>query len=250
MNITDNTKLVRFLDSNGAEKSIDLERNGNLEFTFRHGLLHDYRTLETNAGDEKEGITSLSLPNNIIGKSTVTNKILVSCWSIWDETNDPWHSFKSSSFAKESKYICAIVSTVGKVREINQLIFNSDHPNIFFYPIDRPVAYYSASEGVNLDDWKEKTNTQKHGLGAQIIQTIFHKRDSHPNGQRYDAECEYRFAIICNSNRKADEKFDKKTSLEEKLIQNIHYIEKVYLRNPPNVEPTCIYGNIELIKHS
>src|SRR4051812_44248904 len=114
-NISDDTKLIRFLDLNGAEKSLGIIDHGEIYCTFHYGLLSKYKIIETHAADSKEGSTSINLGHGVIGSDTTCNDALISCWSIWDGKDDPRYSFKDSSFAKDKNNICVITSTVGKV---------------------------------------------------------------------------------------------------------------------------------------
>lgn len=115
--ITDETKLIRFLDLNGAEKSVGVFNHNDIECLFHYGALHHYQKLETNAGDAREGSISINLYNGVIGSDQTTNNALISCWSIWDGSSNPWLAFPNSSFSKDKNNICVIVSTVGKVRK-------------------------------------------------------------------------------------------------------------------------------------
>lgn len=261
--IHDDTKLVRFLDLNGAEKSIGLSDHGDIDCTFHFGLLRQYQILESDAGDAKEGSTAINLGNGIIGSDTTGNNALVSCWSIWDEKNDPWISFGESSFAKNPNNICVIVSTVGKVRkmtqqiiEINNLLFGENFRSIVFHYVDGSVIYYPRESGVSHEYWKEITDI-KHGIEARTTHNIYHKRDSDGKGKKYHSECEYRYAMIlgvrsfCGSNKNialnAQDAILRDYSLT--LRGGCHYIEKVYLRTRhPMIEATCYYSGIKVVK--
>jgi hypothetical protein len=262
--INDDTKLVRFLNMNGAGKSVGLRNHGDIECTFHYGLLHDYQIIETNAGDAKEGSTVINLGNGIIGSDTTANNALVSCWSIWDEKNNPWISLRESSFANDPDNICVIVSTVGKVRsivqqtiEINQLLLGENFPSIVLHHTDGAIIYYPRDSGVSHKYWKEVTDT-KYGIQARTTHNIFHKRDNDGKGKNYSAEREYRYALILGGGRSffgsnknivlnAQDAILRDYPLT--LRDGTHYIEKVYLRVPhPIIEATCYFSGIEFVK--
>ena len=259
----DDTKLVRFLNLYGAEKSIGSTAHGEIYCTFHYGLLHDYKILESDAGDAKEGSTSINLGDGVIGSDTTTNNALVSCWSIWDEKNDPWFSFRESAFAKNKNNICVIVSTVGKVRriyqqtiDISRSLLGNNFSSIVFSCTDGPVIYYPRECGVEHEYWKEITDV-KHGLGMRTISNIFHKRDSNEKGQKYSAECEYRYAMVLGNRSFFGSDTNVALSAEDAILRDyplifrngVHYIEKVYLRTEhPKIEATCYFSGIELIK--
>ncbi len=100
------------------------------------------------------------------------------------------------------------VNTIGsKVRtlfqqtiEINKSLFGDNFSNIVFCPVDRPIIYYSRESGVNREYWNKITDV-KYGLGNRTIHNIFHKRDSNEKGQKYSAECKYRFAMVLGYRR-------------------------------------------------
>lgn len=94
-NISDDTKLIRFLDKHGAEKSVGSIEHDEIHCTFHYGLLSHYQAMETNAGDTKERSTAINF-NGIVGSDSTCNDALVSCWSIWDGNDDPWISFNTS----------------------------------------------------------------------------------------------------------------------------------------------------------
>lgn len=262
--IHDDTKLVRFLDLNGAEKSIGIIDHDEIECTFHFGLLSHYKTLESNAGDAKEGSTSIRLPNGIVGSETTANNALISCWSIWNKNHNPWISFKDSAFAKDEKNVCVIVSTLGNVKnifqqiiEINKLLLGENFSQIVLASDHDRVRYYPREIGVNYEHWFDITDPIKHGLGAKTKHNIFHKRDSNQNRQRYDAENEYRFAMIlghryffgCDSRIGINAQDAILRDYLLTLRDDSHYIEKVYLRVAhPIIESTCFYSGIELVK--
>lgn len=261
--INDDTKLVRFLDLYGAEKTIGTIDHGEINCTFHFGRLSHYQILETNAGDAKEGSTAINLGNGVIGTDTTANDALVSCWSIWDGQDDPWQAFANSSFTQNPENICAVVSTVGKVRrlfeqinEINQKLLGENVHQIVLRSEHRSVSYYPHVSGVDRKYWEEITDIAKYGIAARTIHNIFHKRDCNDKGQRYDAEREYRFAMVMgirhffgsdtNIALPADDVLLRDYSL---ILRNgSHYIEEVYLRNRhQDIEATCYHAKIRLI---
>lgn len=263
--IDDNTKLVRFLDLYGAEKSIGTLDHGEINCTYHFGSLIHYQTLETNAGDPKEGSTSINLGNGIVGSDTTGNNALVSCWSIWDRQEDPWQAFANSSFTQNPKNVCAIISTVGKVRrifeqitEINQILFGDNFQHIIFRTEHRSVIYYPRESGVSREYWENINDPVMHGLAARTIHNIFHKRDSNNKGQRYDAEQEYRFAIVMGIKCFFGSDTNIALGAEDAILRDyslilrdgVHYIEKVYLKTEhPDIEATCYFVNIHLVKN-
>ncbi len=262
IDIDNNTKLVRFLDLNGAKKSLGaLHSFSEIHCTYHYGLLSYYRSLETDAGDARDGLISVSLANGIKGRNNMASDALISCWSIWDGKNDPWHSFRDGNFVKNEDYICAIVSTVGKVKnifqkiiEINKLLLGNNFSKIVIRCVDKPVNYYSEENGVSHNDWIEDTDTYE-GMIRTEIQNIFYKRDSNEKRQRYDVECEYRFAVLLSSRRffinniamNAVDSILHDYSLI--LTDDTHYIEKIYLRPTgyPEIEEACRSMKIELV---
>lgn len=258
-----NTKLVRFLSINSAEKSIGLTDSGSIECIFHYGLLHHYQVSETNAGDTEEGSTSINLGNGIIVSESTADNALISCWSIWDEKNAPWISLGESSFANDPSNICVIVSTVGKVRaivqqtiEINQQLFGDNFPALVHHYTDAAVTYYPKDKGVNHEYWKEITDA-KHGITARTIHNIFHKRDRNEKGQKYSAEREYRYAMILGDRSFFGSNKNIALNAQNAILRDYpltlrdgtHYIEKVYLRVPHSIiEATCYFSGIELIK--
>jgi hypothetical protein len=263
--IDDDTKLVRFLNLSAAKKAIGTTDNRDINCTFHFGFLSNYRKLETNAGDSEEGSTAINLCNGIIGSDTTGNDALVSCWSIWDGLGDPWQAFAASSFTQDKKTVCVIVSTVGKVKkifekivEINKILFSDNFEQIVFTTKHGPVIYYSAVNGVDHEYWKELTNPGKHGIAARTINNIFHKRDSNVSGQRYDAEKEYRFAIVLNPRyflssdaSVAISSRDAISSDYPLILKGDHYIENVYLRHShQDIQTTCFFAEIPIISEN
>jgi hypothetical protein len=263
--INDNTKLVRFLDLYGAEKSIGAMDHGEINFTYHYGSLNYYQTLETNAGDSKEGSTSINLGKGIIGSDTTGNSAIVSCWSIWDGQGELWQAFTGSSFTQNQKNICAVVSTVGKVKrifeqvaELNQMLLGHNLQHIVLRAEHGPVIYYPRDSGVSHEYWEDINDPVKYGLAARTVHNIFHKRDCNDRGQRYDTEQEYRFAMVMGMRRFFGS--DTKIALSAKdailrdypliLKDGVHYIEEVHLRTEhPDIEATCYFANINLAKY-
>ena len=53
--ITDKPKILRFLDMDGAEKSVGKLSGQKIGFNFHFGFLDDYRIDRGSAGDSEEG---------------------------------------------------------------------------------------------------------------------------------------------------------------------------------------------------
>lgn len=260
--VPDDTKLIRFLDKNGAEKSIGSEMHKEIHCSFHYGRLSHYQNVETCAGDAKERSTAINLGNGVVGSDCAVNDALVSCWSTWDGNDDPWVSFKDSSLAHDKDNICVITSTVGKVRrifnqtiEISKKLFDSSFPSIVLFSQDGAITYYPGDSGVDCEHWEKITDPRQHGLAMSTACTIFHKRHSNGSGQNYAAEKEYRFAALLGIKRFFGD--DTKIALSAEdviwrdfpliLIDGVHYIEKAYLLSPdPDIETACYLTNVTL----
>ncbi|HHF7374017.1 hypothetical protein [Legionella bozemanae] len=262
--IADDTKLIRFLDRYGAEKSVGTMEHTEINCTFHYGLLSHYQTMETNAGDSQESSTAINLGNGIVGSDTTCNDALVSCWSIWDGNDDPWDSFKESSFAQNKNNVCVITSTVGKVRkifnqtiEISRKLLGNHFPHIVFLPYDSAITYYPEAFGIEHELWEKMTDPHRYGLGMRTLCNTFHKRDSNGKGLCYAAEKEYRYAMVLGMQRFFGDDLKIALSAEDVmwrdfpliLTDGVHYIDKVYLLAPnDSIEATCYSAKIELVR--
>jgi hypothetical protein len=265
--ITDDTKLVRFVDKNGAVKSIgDSESRGNIHFSFHYGLLSYYLTLENNAGDSREGSTDINLGDGRTVNHTTADNALISSWSIWDGNCDPWIFFQDSSFTHDP-YICALVSTVGKVRkivqatiELNKLFLGENYDRFIVSQQDRVVNYYPRDTGVPQEYWDDITSI-KHGSTAATLSNIYHKRDRNEKNQWHNVEKEYRYSILLGNCNLPIINQNIMINTQELIIRdyrmiifnNPHFIEQVYLKTTNaedelDITTACYQTNVPFVK--
>ncbi len=260
--INDDTKLIRFLDKNGAEKSIGTIGYGSIICTFHYGTLKHYKNSKTNAGDSSEGSININLGGQIGYDKTVQNA-LVSCWSIWDGKDDPWIAFENSSFTQKKENICAIVSTVGKVKsiheqivELNQKILGDRYKEIVLDSRHGPIEYFPNEIGIPITRFEQIDDPKSHELLERTFRNIFFKRDKDERGQIYYCnEKEYRFATLLGLKQFFGSGMDIALSAENAilrdyeltLVNGIHYIDHVHLRGQDEeIETACIACGITL----
>jgi len=119
--ISDETKLVRFVNENVMRKSIGVREGKCLKFSFPLQLVSYYQRCEGVAADPNEGSTVINLGPGKSGRVTTCNDALVSCWSVCDDLSDPWASLAGSSFADRIEHPYVLVSSVGRVKtQINK----------------------------------------------------------------------------------------------------------------------------------
>jgi hypothetical protein len=225
--INDDTKLVRFVDKKVMRLSIGEISSGKLRYSFPLQLLSYYKKCEGIAADPNEGSTMIDLGEKDGGRVTTCNDALISCWSVCDNTTDPWASLAGSSFANRENHPCAIITTVGRVknqiRKVLEEINDNYHDQfgaLIMNAIYGIISYYPA-RGLRLSEWNEKAYS---GLAVDLpaIQNIFHKPAINKYGQRYDAEQECRFALIINA-RNFSDKNSNLVSAKEIAKQLVYY---------------------------
>lgn len=205
--ITDDTRIVRFLDLNGAIKSIGELGHpvGIINFNFHFGLLSDYAKCEGSTADKYERIMLIS-HNNQLSHHNTCNDSLVSCWSIWEKGDNPWDDFSESAFSTDESTICVIVSTIGKIKnlfnniiEINRKRFHNFNTDMIIKSKSDRVTYYNPKD-VTTESWDQKI-TNKANIFETQEQIIFHKLENDGKGKKFIAECEYRLAMILAPDR-------------------------------------------------
>jgi hypothetical protein len=258
--LSDDTKIIRFLDQDGLKKSLGRIEPAGLHFTFHFGFLSQYRNDEESRGDSQEGSVSINLNNNHPAKAHMGSDALVSCWSIYDSGElNPWEAFRNGSHANNPDNKFVIVSTVGKVRKIVQAIFeiNSQLNNnlILGVPCHDLVKYVPLSE----KEFHEKTdlrNVGGDGLAYPKL-IIFSKRPNDGKGKSYISESEYRFALILNTRRFSDD-FQCYSIDAKNLVQNDykliscnceHYITEVHFLSPLSQELNYVCWKAGIVQH-
>lgn len=245
-NINDETRIIRFLDLDGAEKSIgeysSVGKHGELSFTFHFGFVDDYKKQKNQTGDKYEGTVQVNCNGHLTYDGTC-NDALISCWSLWHEGDIPWDSFPESAFVNSPNTVCAIVSTIGKIRNLFEDIINinkkvfRNYRDIVIAEEHGPIYYYPDQIGISNEAWDKKTLD-----GCDILkktkETYFQKRNKNEHSQNYAAECEYRFAMILSPDRTSpDSDSDLYIKNLDLLIRDYpltrreckHYIDKVFL---------------------
>jgi hypothetical protein len=241
--ISDDTKLVRFVEENVLYLSVGSMQLGKWCYSFPLQLLSYFKKCEGISGDPNEGSTIINFGEKGSGNVTTCNEALISCWSVCNNANDPWQSLAESSYAKnKKKYPYVIMTTVGKVKDqirrileqINK-IHRDEYGALIMNVIYGLVTYYPQS-GMLLAEWN-KMNDISRGIDITTILNIFHKPTHNKHGQRHDAEIECRFALIMNIRDFKGENGDI-ISIDEISKQlcyyvlsaddNLHYIEKIF----------------------
>ena len=177
MPLSDNEKIIRFLDNDGFMKTTDISKP-----TFKLSPIENFVKMESKRkdgiADKNEG--SVSLMN---GVSKNCNDLLISCWSVYPSEEKEFlcsfiklYEATKDEDGKHKNF--AIVSTVGEVRKV---ISNSINSHIYH----GMVRYYSENNRFEHGDNWHYDDEQSMLSYAEA----FYKTDN------YSHQKEYRFLI-------------------------------------------------------